>query len=176
MTDVLHTQFKASLKWTNCIRKRFPTLVFYFTQTYDQTVVIYYRDATGTIQSVYTDLTVEAIGKCCSSPLPPEVHPHFQLLSVGTTTFKLPGIQSQTPWTLTTDGKLVHGDHMLVASTGVFNKETQELECIYLIYVDKVKRQLEWTRMECTAEMKTIVSEFKNILWTKLKSVIGGSK
>jgi hypothetical protein len=173
MTDTLISQFKTSLKWSKCIRQTYPTMLFYFTQTYDQTIVIYCLEDDGTIKTVYTKLTVDAVTSC--SDLPSALQIHFKLEPQGSTMLILPGMTDRTPWEMS-NGKLVQGDRVLVSTTGVVNEVTQELECVYLIYVNKKTRQLEWDRMECTDEVKTLISDLKNGLWTTLKSVIGGYK
>ena len=174
MTEDLSNQFKSSLKWANCIRKLYPTLIFYFTQTYDQTTVIYYRNEDGLIQIVYTKLTVDTLKAC--SALPSSLSTHFTLSPIGASSFVLPGIVNSGTWDLTTEGKLTQGDRVLVSTTGVVDKETQQLECVYLVYVNKKTRKLEWSRMECTEDVKTLISDITNGLWTTLKSVIGGTK
>jgi hypothetical protein len=170
MTDDLITQFKTALKWSKCIRQTYPTMLFYFTQTYDQTIVIYYVEEDGTIKTVYTKLTVEAVKSC--SDIPSTLQPHFKLEFQGPNTLVLPGLKDKTHWEMS-NGKLVRGDHVLVSTTGVVNAATHELECVYCIYVNKKTRQLQWDRMECTDDVKTLIVDLKNSLWTTLKSVIG---
>jgi hypothetical protein len=174
MTEALTNQFKSSLKWANCIRKIYPTLIFYFTQTYDQTTVIYYRDDCGSIQTVYTKLTIDSLTTC--TPLPSVLSRHFTLSPIGTNRFILPGLVSSGVWELTPEGKFVQGDYVLVSTTGVVDKSTQRLECVYLVYVNTKTRKLEWSRMECAEEVKTLMSDLTNGIWTTLKSVIGASK
>ena len=171
MTEDLIYKFKTSLKWSKCIRRTYPNMLFYFTQTYDQTIVIYSLEEDGTIKTVYTKLTVDAIPSC--NDIPSTLQTHFNLEPQGPTMFILPGMKNKAPWEML-NGKLVQGDRVLVSTTGVVHEVTQELECVYSIFVNKKTRQLEWERMECTDEVKNLISDLKNGLWSTLKSVIGG--
>ena len=174
MTEDLSDQFKSSLKWANCIRKIYPTLIFYFTQTYDQTTVIYYRDDTGLIQTVYTKLTMDALKSCAA--LPSSLSTHFTLVPAGTNKYVLPGLVEGDVWDLTPEGKFVQGQYVLVSTTGVVDAITHQMDGVYLIYVNKQTRKLEWARRECTNEVKTLMCDLTNGIWSTLKSVMSGSK
>jgi hypothetical protein len=171
MDDALCTQFKSSLKWSNCIRKHVPTLIFYCSQTYNQTIVIYYRADDGTIKMGYTKLSVDTLHDM--NALPSAMDKFFTLLPAGLNLYTLPGLTKQTPWTLSAEGRFIQGDRVLVSTTGVVNSSTQQIECVYRVYVDKSTRTLEWSREECTEEAKTGIPDFRNVLWTTLKTVIG---
>jgi len=175
-TDDLQAQFKSSIKWANCIRQHFPTMIFYFSQTYDQTIVIYYCAPDGTISMVHTKLSVDAIKD--ASDLPSMLVPYFALKCTGgdKETYKIPGIQTSTPWTLTGDGKLTHDHRVLVSTTGVVDIDSRQLTCIYAVYINKTARKLEWSRHECTEDVKTCISNLNTGLWTTFKSVLGVSK
>ena len=176
MTDLLS---KSSLKWAKCLRQVYPTLVFYFCQTYDQTIVIYYLDGDRTIKCMYTKCVLADIltpSSHCEVPL--ALQPHFTLRPQGNNTFILPGLTDQTVWELTAGGKLVQGNRCLVSTVGVVQKETHALECLHLVCIETIdqKRQLTSCRMECTETVKTLISDMQTgICLTTLKSVVWGT-
>lgn len=171
MNDDICTQFKSTLKWSNCIRTHFPTLIFYFAQTYDQTIVIYYRGEDGGIKMAYTKLSVDDLNS--TRDIPTTFATYFTLIPKGNDQFSLPCLTNQALWRLSVDGKLVQDDRVLVSTMGVVAEKTQELECVYCIFVNKTKRKIEWSKECCTEEARTYISDMKGGAWSAFKHVIG---
>jgi hypothetical protein len=172
--DQLSLQYRDALKWSKCLRSVYPTLMFYFMHTYNDTIAIYYWGVDdNTIKTVYTHMTVEAIS-ASGTPLPENLEPHLQLIPVGDNCYTIPGILDTTPWKLTADHRLVQGDSVLIATTGAVVKTTSLLKCMYIISIHRPSKQLEWSQKECTPAAKNFISELKNVSFTSaLKMIIG---
>lgn len=177
--DIHEPIFKQSLKWANYIRRDYPTLLFYFAQTYNQTIVIFYTGIDGTIQVVYTTLCVESIGSACE--LPRDIYEsYFRLIPVDTNTdenmelFQLPGVLCEA-WTRS--GKhMTQGTRVLVNITGIVDVSTRAIDCVYLVFIDKVKKALSWEQVDCAPHIKDCVAEMTSASWSSLKTVLGMSK
>jgi len=84
-------------RWLKIIRKSYPTALFYFTQSENDLVVIYYVGAGETIQAVYGELCVDGIQG--ASDVPETLfRSHFQLQQTSSQLYQLSGIQEVCLW------------------------------------------------------------------------------
>jgi hypothetical protein len=172
----LAIQFSDSLKWANCIRRVYPTMLFYFTQTYNQTIVIFFTDDTDdTIRAVYTKLDVDSLASACA--LPTNIYEtYFRMLPVGDskTRFLLPGVEN-SEWTRT-GKKMLQGTRVLVNITGIVTTATKTIDSVYLVFIDKVTKALEWECVECSPHIKECIADMTGSTWNTLKTVLNMSK
>ena len=173
--------FSESLKWANYIRRDYPTMLFYFAQTYNQTIVIFFTDNQGDVQVVYTKLCVDSISSAYE--LPSHIYDaYFRLKPVardntdGTASdqFLLPGVIC-APWRRTRK-HLVQGTRVLVNITGIVDVKTRDIDCVYLVFVDKTTKALAWEKVECAPHIKECISDMTTASWSSLKTVLGMSK
>jgi hypothetical protein len=170
---------KQSLKWANCIRKDYPTMLFYFAQTFNQTIVIFYTGVDGEIQVVYTSLSVDAIGSAVE--LPTNIYEsYFRLIPVvvdGKTSadcFQLPGVVCDA-WTRS--GKyMTQGTRVLVNITGIVDSTTKKIDKIFLVFIDKSTKSLSWQEVSCASHVQECISDLTSASWSSLKTVLGMSK
>ena len=160
-----------SLKWSMAIRTHYPTLLFFFLQSYrSNAVVIVYMDTDNTIKAVYTKLSVDTLATV--QEVPQDMCDRFFKLipDVLENTFRLPGLVQDSPWTLTSTHQLVRSDCVLLNLVGVVNESTLEVECIHVVFANRKTRLVETDVHECSDEIKHCVPEFKTII---LKNMMG---
>jgi hypothetical protein len=178
--DTTDPIFSQSLKWANYIRKDYPTMLFYFAQTYNQTIVIFYTDDKDDVQVVYTKLCVDSISSACE--LPDHIYDtYFRLIpvprdddGVGSEQFLLPGVLCAA-WTRARK-KLVQGTRVLVNITGIVDVTTKAIDSVYLVFIDKTTKSLAWEQVECAPHIKGCISDMTGASWSSLKTVLGMSK
>ena len=165
--------YKSTLKWLNCIRSYFPTAIFYFSQNYDNTIVVYYVDTkTHTIQNISCTLSVDGIKD--TKQLPKDVDEKYFKLCPGRSegSYTIPGGFGE--WRLSKNRTFTCDNKLLVNMTAILDTSTKKIEYFYRVYVNSATRTLEYEKLDCPEFLRNSISELApSMFWSSIKNTIG---
>lgn len=162
----MDSDLRTSVKWFNTIRKTFPSLLFYVSQTYDDSILLVSLDAVGNIEIRGTSRNIDKIGS--ATPVTHEAlsaHPLIERIDTGAF-----HTCDGTRWSLTDKGHLCSGGRVLVNVTADVDS-LGGLRRLYYVYINTETRKIEWEERACPDVMQSLLSVIR---WDRLKSALGG--
>jgi hypothetical protein len=165
--DYIVSTSKQSLKWSKYIRSFYPTMLFYFSQTHDDTIVIYYM-MNGLINTVYTKLGIGHIEH--AKPLPSYLQSELFHMNPIQGKCSIPGFMDL--WNISPNHRLEQGNHVLVNIAGIIDT-SMNIKSFMFVYVDKESKSLQTQMRQCPLDLIKSLHTMRNINWNSFKNVVG---
>ena len=168
-------QLATNLKWLKYIKELHPTALFYFSQSYNGTVVLFLYDAHNhRVRCKYAKLEVEQLRTLNDLPGQTE-EKYFEFRPLGTDSFMLPGNFGAWSVSCNKAGKfsLKQGTRVLVNASATLDPATREITALHQVFVDTESRSLQQEPVECPPALRGVIAEMSStMMWDSLASVL----
>jgi hypothetical protein len=163
-----------SYAWMCHIRKSYPTAIFYFSQSENDVIVIYYTDKAGQVQAVVANCVLNGVYP--GTAVPADLFAKYLCLHrLDNGCYHLPGVLDDLQWTLG-NRTLRHEDSMLIQVHGTVLDN--KIHSVHLVSMHMKEKTLSSREVQCQGHLQECVPDLRsfyrlNGYANKLKTLLG---